>query len=154
MENSVFEQQENFVKRTGSKFIFTCLYCRKEFTSPGYEVRAGRRNKYCSNLCQNRSPIRRRNSIEARVLVSNSGDKNGNWKGGYYFYKQHRKEFCELCKAKSGSVLFGRIKNLSVHHKDKNHYNFRPSNLATLCHSCHIKVHRNKKGKYPEFQGW
>lgn len=39
---------------------------------------------------------------------------------------------CEIC---------GATKDLEVHHKDKNHSNNNPSNLMTVCSSCHQRVH-------------
>lgn len=46
--------------------------------------------------------------------------------------RKHRKPACEEC---------GAIKRLHVHHKDRDHTNNDPGNLATLCDSCHLKLH-------------
>jgi len=43
-----------------------------------------------------------------------------------------RKPSCERCDA---------TEMLSVHHKDRNIYNNNPSNLETLCSSCHTSLH-------------
>jgi hypothetical protein len=46
--------------------------------------------------------------------------------------RKHRKDVCQEC---------GSPANLDVHHKDRNPANDDPSNLATLCESCHLKLH-------------
>ena len=46
--------------------------------------------------------------------------------------KRHIKEACETC---------GATGRLHVHHKDENPRNNRPSNLMTLCASCHRLCH-------------
>lgn len=46
--------------------------------------------------------------------------------------RKHLKECCEFC---------GSTEHLDVHHLDKNIKNNLPSNLVTLCHSCHMKLH-------------
>lgn len=46
--------------------------------------------------------------------------------------RRHRKPTCEECAT---------TQNLHVHHKDRNHTNNDPSNLATLCASCHLRLH-------------
>jgi len=35
----------------------------------------------------------------------------------------------------------GKKESLDVHHKDRDYKNNEPSNLETLCHSCHMKLH-------------
>jgi len=42
---------------------------------------------------------------------------------------------CQTCGVPGG-------KELNVHHKDKNRKNNQLSNLITLCHSCHSRLHR------------
>ena len=59
-----------------------------------------------------------------------AGKKNNNYKNGISTYTQHKKGACEQCGSK---------KNLMVHHKDGNRKNNEPSNLQTLCWSCHEK---------------
>lgn len=49
-------------------------------------------------------------------------------------YWKHKKSYCELC----GNTD---INSLEVHHIDENHFNNVPSNLITLCESCHQRVH-------------
>lgn len=46
--------------------------------------------------------------------------------------RRHRKEACEEC---------GTTTDLHVHHVDRNPENNDPSNLKTLCASCHLKLH-------------
>ncbi len=47
-------------------------------------------------------------------------------------YRHLRKPSCETC---------GTTENLGGHHKDKNWNNNDPSNLTTLCNSCHTSLH-------------
>ncbi|HEX2578646.1 MAG TPA: HNH endonuclease [Aquihabitans sp.] len=46
--------------------------------------------------------------------------------------RQHRGVACEDC---------GTTKGLHVHHVDRDHTNNDPSNLRTLCGSCHLRLH-------------
>lgn len=47
-------------------------------------------------------------------------------------YQKYNKGFCEICKT---------IKNLDVHRVDENRSNNFPSNLITLCKTCHRRLH-------------
>lgn len=63
------------------------------------------------------------------------------WKSGCrncaYIASKHKKEFCEKCGSK---------KKLQVDHIDADRSNNDPSNLQTLCHSCHVqKTTENKE---------
>lgn len=46
--------------------------------------------------------------------------------------RKHRKPNCQECQTTS---------DLHVHHIDRNPANNDPSNLMTLCSSCHLKLH-------------
>lgn len=48
--------------------------------------------------------------------------------------RQSIPKICRLCKTKD-------IRVLAVHHIDKNRKNNKISNLAWLCHNCHLLVH-------------
>jgi len=153
MTNKEAENQPNFVRREKSKFIFYCLNCRNEFTSPGYEVRFGRMFKYCSNPCQATSPTRRENASKALSLIDRKGDSNSNWKGGVSHKQsyQFRKLFCEMCGTNETTTKRGFI----AHHLDMDRKNNVMENIKTVCYSCHRKIHaRCYYGKYPSFQKW
>lgn len=60
-----------------------------------------------------------------------AGANNNNYKNGISTYTQHKHSSCQKC---------GSTKNLMVHHKDGNRKNNKPSNLITLCWSCHEKI--------------
>lgn len=47
-------------------------------------------------------------------------------------YQKHMLDKCECC---------GTTENLEVHHKDKDRENNDPSNLLTVCESCHQRIH-------------
>ena len=64
---------------------------------------------------------------------------NGRHDGKFILYKEdtvnyqkHKKEFCEICNSQN---------ELEVHHKDGDRGNNTPTNLITLCESCHKRVH-------------
>lgn len=57
--------------------------------------------------------------------------------------KQSLKKCCELC---------GTIDRLTIHHKDRNWRNNTPSNLQTLCNSCHTSLHHLEGGTYRQAQ--
>lgn len=59
-----------------------------------------------------------------------AGKNNNNYKNGISMYPKYKKSRCEVCGSK---------RHLVVHHKDGNRKNNNPSNLITLCWSCHEK---------------
>lgn len=61
------------------------------------------------------------------------------------YKKDCLKNYCEICKRKEDKTKGkdGRLfSKLGLHHKDLNPKNCHPDNLATLCRSCHTKLHR------------
>ncbi|MCK9370949.1 NUMOD3 domain-containing DNA-binding protein [Candidatus Dojkabacteria bacterium] len=76
------------------------------------------------------------------------GEKASNWKGGKSFepysvdwnntlkrsIRERDKYICQLCTLPQGDEA------LSVHHIDYNKLNCNPTNLITLCRSCHTKT--------------
>jgi hypothetical protein len=90
--------------------------------------------------------------VEARSAKIR-GSNHWAWKGG----KERRgyrgvveKRACERCRARL---------NLCLHHRDFDHYNDKPENLAVLCVSCHLSLHKTaywaavKAGKTPLLHG-
>jgi hypothetical protein len=72
--------------------------------------------------------LRRRNCSQA---CANS--RQDVTKGAHHWRaRKHRKNECENC---------GTTNDLHVHHTDRNHANDDPTNLKTLCSSCHLKLH-------------
>ena len=134
-------EQANFIKKIGTKFVFTCLKCKNPFVSPGYEVRAGRMTKYCSNKCQATSKLRKENALKAMRKLDRSGKNNANYKDGRWMYVNYRDVLCELCGATENK---GNKRSLCVHHIDEDRTNSDPKNLVTLCYSCHAKVHHRQ----------
>ncbi len=80
----------------------------------------------------------------------NYGEANGSWKGGVSFLpygsefnkklkaeiKFRDKNSCQICQVSGEEVQ----SPLAIHHRDENKQNNKPSNLITLCPSCHSKV--------------
>lgn len=96
-----------------------CLTCgkpvtRKRFASGRLEDRGVfLRRMHCSLSCAN-----------TRTEVS---------KGALHWRaRKHTKPACETCRTTTA---------LHVHHSDRNPANNHPSNLVTLCASCHLKLH-------------
>lgn len=92
-----------------------------------------------------------------KLLMSErmTGDKHPNWQGGKSF-EEYDKDFnpqtkrkilkrdnfmCMICRTTVGT------RRLVVHHIDHNKLNSTPSNLVTLCITCHNKHHTN-----PEYE--
>jgi len=81
------------------------------------------------------------------------GEKNPNWHGGISFepysdnwteilktsIRERDRYTCQVCGIRQIN------KGFSVHHIDYNKENCNPTNLITLCHSCHIKTNGNRK---------
>ena len=91
-------------------------------------------------------------------MKGRTGDKSPKWKGGYVpqpyssdwtdtlrgAIRQRDSYVCQLCGIHQ-SELEGRNKRLDVHHIDYNRKNCNPSNLITLCRSCHLKTNFNRE---------
>ncbi len=114
-------------KKTASK---TCQKCGKEFHRRRFGSRLEdftrwSQRKYCSKQCNYiREAIDHKSSFHrlARTFLKNC---------------------CALCDS---------TKNLDVHHKDRNYKNNEPSNLETLCHTCHMKLHWRQGDLKPQLQ--
>lgn len=122
---------------------------------------AQRKTRFCSYLC-----YRKHCSIE-RVGEKNTmygvcGKMAPNWNGGLSFepypcefnvnYKDQIRRrdnnICQVCdktEDKNG-------KKLDIHHIDYNKDNIGPSNLVSLCKSCHMKTNFHR-GFWPPFFG-
>jgi len=74
-------------------------------------------------------------TVQKKGNYNQAGANNNNYKNGISTYTQHKKSKCETC---------GSTKNLMVHHNDGNRKNNKPSNLKTLCWSCHEKLTSRK----------
>lgn len=106
------------IKPTLAKACAECgeIFNRKRFASGRLEdFQAFSRRLYCSLSCANSQ--------------SKGGDSRTRW---HARAQEHRKSSCESCD----STL-----ELHVHHCDENWRNNSPSNLQTLCKSCHRSWH-------------
>ena len=140
---------ENFNKR--QKTIHRCLFCGKEF-----EHRAGNKNMFCSNKCQ-------QDYLHSEYIERwKRGEENG--LNGEYGISKHIRRYlfeknnckCELCGWGEENHFTGNVP-LEVHHKDGDYTNNKEENLQLLCPNCHsltetFKSHnkngRNGRGKY------
>lgn len=90
------------------------VLARKRFASGRLEDRGVfLRRRHCSQSCANS-----RNEVGASAY---------HWRA-----RKHRSLACETCGTSEG---------LHVHHRDRDRTNNDPANLATLCGSCHLKLH-------------
>ena len=125
--------------RNGSKVV-TCKICSNDF----WQTNSGR-PKFCSRKC-----FRKWRS------KSQIGNKNHNWQGGIStehppeFSKELKRQIrkrdkhtCQICEKR---YAIGR--RFSVHHIDYDKCNNDPSNLITLCHSCHTTTNSNRNYWY------
>lgn len=100
-----------------------CAFCsaqleRKKFDGRLESMNCFIRRKYCNQSCM------------AKAMVKPSVTRSAyQWRA-----RQFRKSNCEMC---------GTSKRLSIHHKDKDWSNNDPSNLMTLCASCHTSLHHS-----------
>ena len=111
MQKYIKPSPESYCQQCGTRME------RKRFSSGRLED-LGRfmKRKFCSKKCQDESLIK-------------STVTSGQYR---YRARMRREDCCELC---------GSLKNLQVHHKDKNLSNNTLENLQTLCASCHNTLH-------------
>lgn len=164
--NSQFETESNIQKICKICSIKKCLFCGKqfkiyyynkdrEFCSSSCYLKFGYKNKKIlygfkqgeNNPCyshKNKSfddifGVEKSKIIREKISDKQQGNKNSNWVDGKNYYRKFLKEQCELCKEKNAKI---------VHHKDKNRSNNVSSNLLSVCHQCHHKIH------YHEIHEW
>jgi hypothetical protein len=67
------------------------------------------------------------------------------------YRRRYLKESCEICNLTNAQSekRFGR--KLQLHHRDKDRKNNTEENLATLCVTCHMNEHWQKKDKSDDF---
>jgi len=114
-------------KKTESKICKKCgeLFNRRRFGNRLEDFTRWNQRIYCSKQCNYIRP-------------------EGQSKGYYHrIARNFVNQSCSIC---------GNIKNLDVHHKDRNWENNEPSNLETLCHSCHMKLHWQRGDLKPQLQ--
>lgn len=91
--------------------------------------------------------------ISKTLIGKYIGEKSNGWRGGISFtpystdwtrslrisIRERDRYTCQICGEKQGDRAF------SIHHIDYNKLNCDPSNLITLCQSCHSKTNVNRK---------
>ena len=123
-----------------------CIACNAAYRP------SGPAQKYCSTCGKQRKKENNRiNSYNWRVregLIEKPGVGSGgnqenennparkNGKSTIWQAKRFRKDCCELC---------GSTRNIDLHHKNKNRRDWNPSNLQTLCRSCHASAHQSQR---------
>ena len=55
------------------------------------------------------------------------------------------KHTCQSCGYSLYRMIIGKKMKLHIHHIDKNRKNNTHTNLITLCHSCHSKLHYRER---------
>jgi len=116
-----------------------CPTCKKPLVPGNSEYFSDfKKRKFCNNECK----------------LKRSGKNSCNWQGGLSFEKysidwtetlrisirERDRYTCRVCGNKQGDITH------HVHHIDYNKENCNPTNLITLCISCHMKTNtsRNK----------
>lgn len=92
----------------------------------------------CS-VCGEGVPLRRRdrrNCIEWSCMTRHRQYPGSKSNRSSYPYRRHLKDRCERC----GFVPV-HLAQLDAHHRDENHKNNAPENIATLCANCHRLEH-------------
>lgn len=103
---------------------------RKKYPTTIEDMTAFKKRKYCNQNCMAKG------MMKGNVKIAGIRSRARKLKG----------KKCQNC---------GTIKNLQVHHKDLNPWNNDPSNLQTLCATCHMKWHwghdKNRRKKTKNF---
>ena len=130
-----------------------CLECNIDFYVKPSQVKRGR-GKYCSKSCFNlaKKEICKGEGNNQFGKHWAIGNGNPNWRGGIQKsigYTWDFKRIAKLIRKRDDHkcVLCGmpqeeQKKKLTVHHIDENKINNNPSNLMTVCNSCHCKLHK------------
>jgi hypothetical protein len=101
-----------------------------------------------------------------KMSESHIGEKHWNWKGGFSYQpypedwtdilrdsiRQRDNYICQICGIHQDE-LTNIFKVLDVHHIDYDKDNLCPSNLVSLCKSCHIKTNFKRENWIESFNG-
>ena len=111
-----------------------CAECDKEFS---FYKSVRPQAKWCSRSCHSKAMMRENNW---------NRENHPRWKGGVHSntYRIYLKDKCEWC-GHDGSK-----NRLEIHHVDKDYTNGVPSNLLTLCSSCHRTYHNKERRRQKE----
>jgi len=100
--------------------------------------------------------IKHSEKTRKKLSIINSGELNGNWRGGIscepYCFEWSSKEFKNFIKERDGNKCLNPDcwKNcnhlpLHIHHIDNNKKNCVPSNLITVCNSCNQRAKKDRE---------
>lgn len=108
-----------------------CEYCnaamiRKRYNGRLEDNAVFRRRRFCDHHCA--AAFQQKHKPSLPHALKDSPTESAYHKRA----EKHKKESCERC---------GITTNLAVHHCDLDPTNNNPSNLMTLCGSCHTKWH-------------
>jgi len=123
----------------GGPTLGTCLQCGKEIQVRAHRLKDNR-DKFCSREC-----------LHTWMGLNHRGENHHAWKGGrrpypleweYGIKKVIRKRDgfkCIVCQKPE------KKRGHDVHHIDYDKANLYPTNLITLCRSCHMKTNTNRE---------
>jgi hypothetical protein len=103
----------------------------------------------------NRPKMKRRHSEKTKQIISikTSGPNNHGWKGGrgtLPYGPEFTRKFKRLIRERDnytcqrcGKTQEQQGRTLHVHHRDRDKFNNDPTNLITICSSCHVWIGHN-----------
>lgn len=133
--------------RTAKREKF-CLRCGAKFLGKEH-------SECCSRTCSaklNKGKILagpHRDKLLAFMEGPRSGPDNHNWRGGRSYFPYTigwNRTLSKSIRDRDGNacVTCRSTKWLVVHHRDLEKTNHDPSNLITMCQTCHVRLHHNK----------
>ena len=138
---------------SASNIMHICPICNKSFVAPAFI-------KYCSRKCMAKDGQKRRDAFFAtpegrRWKESesrrNKGEGNPRWNGGssrqpypFSFSPELKKKILERDNFTCYICHIFRPAQSHIHHRDNAKHDSSPSNLITLCRSCHMNYDYKK----------
>lgn len=159
--NNALRRRENVMCQECQSIMATCQ-CGN--TYPLYDCR-GRSRRFCSMACtclftdegkrrsERFSKVAKRLWQNEEFRKSRIRENHNHWKGGAWLYpgEFHTKLREEIRERDGHTCCNPRCSKesdvLHVHHIDGDKKNLDPSNLITLCSTCHLRLHFYSRGQ-------
>lgn len=155
-------QRKYWLRKQQTEIFYKyCKFCNKLF------IAKFNKRVFCSKSCAGKLRENRIVKIETRMVISKKlkgrcpknlsslhGINHWNWKGGIacepYCEQWLDNDYKNSIKERDNFNCLNpycnmKIKKLCIHHIDYNKKNCHPSNLITLCLSCHGRTHKDRE---------